>query len=84
MIEEMDEDDIKSVRITLIPPNQGQHSDEDNNDEEEANNIHLSCGQLVSRAEMETECMSHTISTMNNFPETSQPLRRSNKINRDT
>lgn len=86
MIEEMNKNDMKSAKITLIPPNQGQDSDEDSNDEEDAKHIHFSRGQLIANAEVEIDCTSHTISTFDIFPdnaEVNQPLRRSYRLSKD-
>ena len=76
-------DEFNTATITLLPPSDGQHSDEDSGGEEGTELQHLCRNQLIAEAELEIDYGSHVESSFNPtvVEVADQPPRRSSRLN---
>lgn len=78
----MNDDDFREATITLLPPGDGQQSDEDSGDEEQSEFHQLSRNQLLAEADLCVDYGSHIVSTLADDVEVAvmQQPRRSSRL----
>ena len=60
----LEAEDFFSANITMVPPNNGQNSDEDSDTEDGADGQHLSSNQLNAPAEFHIDYGTHTVDSL--------------------
>ena len=73
------EEDFVDGTITLLPPSNGQQSDEDSADEDRLHFDHLSRNQLIAPAEVEIDYGSHSQTTIENITESLEVTQKRRK-----